>query len=270
VTVVTDVASDLAAWTVIGDPAQFSQVVVNLATNTRVTMHRRGTLTLSCHIDPNDDAAKGIAVIGVRDTGVGIAPEVAAHMFEPFFTTRAFGEGTGLGLATSNAIVANHGGQIRVESSPDNGALFAIELPALPSLELTLTAPIETAPTGGGQLILVVDDEALIRQATRSTLEANGYRVAVAGNGAEAIEYLAAVEGAVDLILTDIRMPTLDGIAMSNRVAELFPQMPVVTMSGLGAEADSHRPHIAKPFTTPELLRVIAAQLLSGADPSSG
>jgi two-component system, cell cycle sensor histidine kinase and response regulator CckA len=268
VTVVSDVASDVAAWTVVGDPAQLSQVVLNLATNARVAMDGKGTLTLSCHVEASGHGTNGTAAIGVRDTGVGIAPEVAVHMFEPFFTTRPFGEGTGLGLATSNAIVANHGGQIHVDSSLGNGALFTIELPALPSVDVEQTTPIDNAPHGTGQLILVVDDEALIRQATRSTLEANGYRVAVADNGAEAIEYLAAIDGAVDLILTDIRMPVMDGIAMSRRVAELFPHLPVVTMSGLGIETDSPLPHIAKPFTTLDLLRVIAAHVQPGTEPS--
>jgi two-component system, cell cycle sensor histidine kinase and response regulator CckA len=263
VTIVSEIDPQIDSWTAIGDLAQLSQVIVNLATNARVAMHGSGTLTISCRVEPNSADATNEVTIGVRDTGDGIPADVIAHVFEPFFTTRPFGEGTGLGLATSNAIVTNHGGRIHVDSEEGKGALFEISLPALPKIVTTKSSHIDAAPRGNGQLVLVVDDELLIRQATRSTLEANGYRVAVASNGAQALEYLAADDSAVDVIVTDIRMPVLDGFELSSRVADLYPLIPVVMMSGVGAASTTRRPHITKPFTTAELLRVIADHIVA-------
>ena len=174
----TIVARDL--WTVVGDPTQLHQVLLNLCVNARDAMPDGGTLTLSAQnltldahyagLDP--EARPGpYVLIQVEDTGTGMPPEILDKIFDPFFTTKEVGKGTGLGLSTSLAIIKSHGGFIRVDSLVGRGTKFELYLPAQtePSANTAAAVPVEM-PRGHGELILVVDDEATVRQVTRQTL----------------------------------------------------------------------------------------------------
>jgi CheY-like chemotaxis protein len=198
-------------------------MVVNLVTNAHQAMRQTPgprRLTLSTRFD----AARARAHLDVADTGPGIPPEIQARIFEPFFTTKPPGEGTGLGLSLCQGIIEAHGGSIRVASSPGQGATFRVELP--------ITAPPETAPEEAaakelppvrGRTILVVDDEALVTELLADLLSADGQLVETASNGYVALEKLRT--RAYDLILSDIRMPELDGPSLYREVERRHPEL---------------------------------------------
>ncbi len=245
--------------TAIGDPTQLLQVMLNLTANARDAMPDGGTLTFGAHVLPATEGSQERAVITVADTGDGIDPAVAARMFEPFYTTKV--TGTGLGLATSDAIVRSHSGEMSVVSSPGHGATFEVTLPVVSRLT-GLGAERQAAPSrGGGQLILVVDDEVAIRHSSRTVLESLGYRVAVAGNGKEALDYLANNGSSVDLIVTDLVMPVLDGRALLAQLAELYPHIPAIIMSSYSEATGVESIHLAKPFTLVDLARIVEQEL---------
>jgi two-component system cell cycle sensor histidine kinase/response regulator CckA len=231
----------------IGDPTQLHQVLVNLCVNARDAMPLGGVLQLSAEnvwLDEAKVAANPEAQVGpylriqVRDSGTGIPPEVLEKIYDPFFTTKEIGVGTGLGLSTSMAIVKGHGGFIEVSSQPDCGTTFQVFLPTA-NLERSEAAELPDAkvaqPRGRGQLILVVDDEAGVRQVARRTLETFGYRVVVAADGAEALTCYSQHEEEVAAVLTDVMMPVMDGIAAVGVLRHLKPQLPIIAASGLAS-----------------------------------
>jgi len=245
------------------DPHQLHQVVVNLATNAHQAMRETPSprrLTLSTRHDP----ARGRAILEVRDTGPGIPPEIQRRIFEPFFTTKAPGQGTGLGLALCQGVVERHGGTIQAESSPGQGALFRIELPVEAPGETALEAPAaEAAPAVQGKTILVVDDEPEVAGVLADMLAADGHRVETAANGVRALTKLA--EGAYDLIVSDIKMPGLDGPGLYREVASRHPQMlrrfVFVTGDALNPETAALLertgvPSLGKPFAPADVSRV--------------
>lgn len=241
---------------VIGDRTQLLQVLVNLVTNARDAMPSGGSIHIT--VGYSDDPSQGsTVVISVEDTGQGIDPEVASRMFEPFFTTKDVGVGTGLGLAICASIVRSHGGDMRASSGSDSGARFEILLDGLQHQVTEASHRPTTSKRGNGELVLIVDDEAAIRQAARKLLDASGYRTAVAAHGHEALRYLERFPGAVDLVLTDVTMPVLDGIEAANTISELYPELPVLFMSG----RDIVPGYLAKPFSASELLAAVAARL---------
>ncbi len=210
-------------WTVLGDPTQLHQVLLNLCVNARDAMPHGGTLTISgenLQLDEHYAALFPEAVPGsyvmvrVEDSGSGIAPKVLEQIFDPFFTTKEIGQGTGLGLSTSLAIVKSHGGFIRVKSLMGRGTTFEVYLHA--PAEAVAAAEAEKAvelPRGHGELILVVDDEIGVREITRRTLENFGYRVLLAAEGAKAVAAFAARRAEIAAVITDMTMPVMDGIA---------------------------------------------------------
>jgi CheY-like chemotaxis protein len=202
--------------------------------------------------------------IQVEDSGTGMPDEVVAKAFEPFFTTKGVGEGTGLGLATSLAIVRSHGGAVQVRSAPGVGSRFDIFLPAAVH-EVGVHAVIapKAAPRGNGELVLVVDDEPDIRHSVRQALESYGYQTAVAANGSEALEYLATFPGSAALVFSDVTMPHLDGTALEAQIANLYPDLPVLLASGYAStgDADGRREFIAKPYSTADLRAAVARAL---------
>jgi len=274
--------ADDKLWRTNGDPTQLLQVLINLVYNARDAMPDGGGLVVSARnvtIDQSFSSLTHLAspgdyiLITVEDTGTGMTPDVMDKIFEPFFTTKDLGQGTGLGLATSAAILRSHEGFIQVYSEPGKGTRFSIHLPASTEpdgeSEIDHSADVtEELPRGNGQLVLVVDDEAAIRQITRTALEAFGYVTVVASNGNEAIEFCDASPGSVDLVITDMMMPLLDGAALASRLHSAHPAMPIVAMSGLNtnggivraADSGVHN-FLAKPFTTGELLRVVRSAL---------
>ena len=242
---------------VTGDPVQLLQVLVNLVINARDVLPDGGTIHVSVALEEESAAGRRQAVIAVEDSGPGIAPEVASRMFEPFFTTKDVGVGTGLGLAICAAIVRSHGGQMRATSPRGSGARFEVVLEARPHVEVgSHHTPLVTR-RGNGELILIVDDEAAIRQTARRVLESMGYRTAVAANGREALLHLSDFPDTVDLVLTDVTMPELDGVGAASAIAELYPRLPVLFMSGL----DTEDGYLTKPFTAAELLAAVAGRL---------
>lgn len=280
ITVETGVASDLGP--VMADPAQIKQVLLNLALNARDAMPSGGRLSLHAdriEIAPVEAAARYHGTPGrflrivVTDSGTGIPPEILERIFEPFFTTKPFGKGTGLGLSTVQGIVRSHGGFVNVESAPGQGSTFTVFLPCRPALEPAALVPAAPGalPRGRGEQILVVDDEPAIREMTRQTLEAFGYRVLTAEDGAQAIAAYAQRRNEVQLVLTDMMMPVMDGPALIAALRRLHPQVRIIAASGLTPEDSSAATlgggpiHLlAKPYEAATLLRLVRTVLDDG------
>jgi PAS domain S-box-containing protein len=257
--------------TVLGDATQLHQVLINLCVNARDAMPQGGVLTLAAltetiaqrEADLDGGAAPGnYVVIRVADTGTGIAPSVLDRMFEPFFTSKATGQGTGLGLSTSLAIVKSHGGFIRVDSKPGKGSTFGVYLPALAQPAQPAASPHPGSPArGAGELILVVDDEGAVLRMVSLILETFGYRVLPASNGNEAIELFAKHRGEIKVLFTDMTMPGMDGATLIRRVRELNPHLCVIASSGLGAHQAAQvkgvMRFLAKPYTATSVLKAI-------------
>jgi PAS domain S-box-containing protein len=260
-------------WAVRGDVTQLHQVLLNMAVNARDAMPDGGSLTLSAqnvmldehYVGLNIEAQPGPHVmITVEDTGHGMTADVAQRIFEPFYTTKEIGKGTGLGLSTSLAIVKSHKGFVRVYSEPGNGTRFHIYLPALAGA-VDHHLPIDgEMPTGAGELVLVIDDEEGVRRITQQTLEAFGYRVAVAADGAEGVAVFAENLQEVAVVLTDMMMPDMDGAATIRVLLRMKPGVKVIAASGLNVNgivakaADAGVTHfIPKPYTAQTLLRTL-------------
>jgi PAS domain S-box-containing protein len=273
----TKVAGDL--WAVSGDPIQLHQVLLNLCVNARDAMPGGGRLAVSAEnvtldaafASANIDAKPGPHVrLEVSDSGAGVPADIIDRIFEPFFTTKDVSKGTGLGLSTSLAIVKSHGGFIQVESAPGRGATFRVYLPAQVA---TAAAPAPAAaaelPRGHGELILVVDDEAPVRQVTRRMLEAFGYRVLLAEDGAEAVNLFSQRKDEVAAVITDMMMPVMDGPATIRALRVMCPDVRIIAASGLhGRGNDAHASSIAsvkhflpKPYTAGELLTALKVVL---------
>jgi CheY-like chemotaxis protein len=261
-------------WPIEGDPTQLHQVMINLAVNARDAMPRGGTLTFAAanlvideqYARTSAEATPGQhVVISVSDTGVGIPTDILPRIFEPFFTTKAVGEGTGLGLSTVHAIVKSHGGFITVQSEPGKGTTFRICLPADPALRSASEHPfVAKIPRGHGELILVVDDEAAVRMVTQQTLEAFGYRVLTAADGAEAVALFASHPEEISLVVTDMVMPVMDGPTTIAALLRMRPDLRIIAASGFNStrssdssEASGIKHYLPKPYNTDTLLSLI-------------
>jgi len=208
------------------DRAQMEQVIANLTVNASDAMPDGGTLTIE--IGPSLDGQT--LLLSVRDTGTGMDAATASQMFEPFFTTKGAG-GTGLGLSMVHGIVNQSGGSIAVESTPGEGTTLSIELPLADAEELpeqTASAPAE----GGAETILLVEDDPLVQKVVALMLERHGYRVVAASSGEEAVSLAHADPNSVDLILTDLVMPGINGRATAEALREDQPLARVLYMSG--------------------------------------
>ncbi len=235
------------AWVRI-DPAQFDQILLNLAVNARDAMPGGGRLRVSTRrfpASPDDPDEPDMVELELLDSGTGIAPEVLPHVFEPFYTTKPLGKGTGLGLATVYGILQAVGGSIEVDSQPDQGACFRISLPLVAQdipRAITPKRSRSTMPRGDERLLLV-DDEPSVRRSTSKLLSSLGYAVETAGSGEEALALLAQTR--VDLLVTDLAMPQMTGIDLAERVRERTPELPIVFMSG-NLDSDELRSQIAE------------------------
>jgi two-component system, cell cycle sensor histidine kinase and response regulator CckA len=261
-----------------GDATQLHQVLMNLCVNARDAMPHGGKLRIEAEnveIDEhyarmNVEARPGKYVsVGVIDTGVGIADQNLSKIFDPFFTTKEYGHGTGLGLSTVAGIVRSHGGFINVYSEVSRGAGFRVYLPAIESAQPAQAKPSRRdLPLGADELILVIDDENAIREVARETLSAFGYRVMVAGDGAEAMAVFVAHKDEVKLVITDMMMPYMDGPATIRALRKLDPKVKIIATSGLKAEdkiSDAAqlgvKTFLPKPYTAEKLLKTVAAVL---------
>jgi len=261
-------------WTVHGDPTQLHQVILNLCVNARDAVGKGGEISITAtnvEIDEsfaavNLEAKEGPHVcIEVRDSGMGISPEIMDKIFDPFFTTKSVGKGTGLGLSTSLAIVKSHGGFIRASSRPEDGTRFKVYLPANPGPSPGILKPPPAAiPSGSGELVLVVDDEESIRRITRQTLEAFGYRTLLAANGEEAVFLYMARRDEVAVVLTDMMMPVMDGAVTIARLKEINPEVRIIASSGITSNRDIANDAVKgtlhflqKPYTAERLLNCL-------------
>jgi len=224
------------------DQGQIEQVIMNLAVNARDAMLQGGKLlieTANVELDQayawqHPGAKPGhYVMLSLTDSGIGIDAETLAHIFEPFFTTKELGKGTGLGLATVYGVVKQSGGYIWVDSKPGQGASFQIFLPRIEETARTVAATMPLAQTtGGSETILLVEDAESLRKLTRSFLESRGFRVLVAQNGEEAIEVEARHSAKIDLLLTDVVMPGMNGRVLSEKLQPKQPAMRILYMSG--------------------------------------
>ncbi len=273
---------DAAPPSVRMDPTHLEQVLVNLAVNARDAMPDGGRLVVetgAAVLPDADESLAGVAregsyaVLRVTDTGTGMDADVRAHLFEPFYTTKETGKGTGLGLATVYGVTTQAGGHIRVTSEPGQGACFLLYLPAVPAGERGPRSPAEEAPPdteSPGQdrrlRILVVEDEDSVRRVAVKTLEQFGHEVLGAGGGREALSVLDAT--AVDLVLSDVMMPDMTGPELQKALREAHIRVPVVFMSGFSGEAGGipleGASFLQKPFTRDDLRSAIRAALASG------
>jgi signal transduction histidine kinase/CheY-like chemotaxis protein len=270
-------ALEPSLWLVRADPAQLDQVLVTLALNARDAMPGGGKLLFSTHNDPvgpreSADAAPGEGGpkewvrLTVRDSGVGMPPEVIRHLFEPFFTTKqlGLGLGTGLGLATVHGVVGQLGGQVGVRSSPGQGTEISIWLPRETSASKPAPKAISSpglSSRGNNERLLVVEDEPTVRAVTLRILREAGYRVEVAVNGRDALGLVAESPEPFDLVVTDVVMPELGGPALAEELWRLYPGQPVLFVSGyprdsLGKAGEllAAVQFLGKPFTPAILL----------------
>ena len=257
------------------DATQLNQVLMNLCVNARDAMPAGGILRLALSnrtLDHPYAAMEGVVAPGayvlveVTDNGSGMPPEIVDRIFEPFFTTKEIGKGTGLGLSTVAAIVKSHGGSIRVDSEVGKGTAFKVYLLAKSNVASLPpgSSQLPLLPRGHGQCILVVDDEAPIRMVTQQTLEAFGYRVLTAEDGASGLALFAKNSGEIDLILTDMTMPVLDGPGLIAAVGRLAPQAKIIAASGLNANGKVAKTanlgiqhFLPKPYTADTMLILI-------------
>jgi len=269
---------DAELWRISGDSTQLVQVLVNLCVNARDAMPNGGTLTIDARniawtgemIHKHPDAKSGPKVcISVADTGTGIPRESLERIFDPFFSTKKFGEGTGLGLSTAAGIVRGHGGFIDVYSEVGRGTKMIVYLPADATLDQSAAQKRTIAgPSGKGDLILVIDDEPMILATMRILLEENGYRILTANDGEEGLQEFRLAAGKVDAVVLDMMMPKMDGPATLKAIRELDPNLPVILASGLASpdrialvQSLGASAFLQKPYSDVEVLETLAGSL---------
>jgi two-component system cell cycle sensor histidine kinase/response regulator CckA len=272
--ILIDVTPNL--WTVSGDKTQLEQVLMNLCVNARDAMRAGGTLTITARNETSESAAslggsarELLVVIEITDTGDGIPAENLDKIFDPFFTTKQPGAGTGLGLSTVNAIVKSHSGFVMVDSVVGRGTTFRVCLPAVIAGVQTLKDVCgSNLPMGRGELILVVDDEAAVRDLARTILENYSYRVLIAADGIDAVSVYTQHKDSIRVVVTDLDMPRMDGTQMIQALERINPSVRVICVSGLvddrtprGATQGAVRAVLQKPFSPAQLLKALRAAL---------
>ncbi len=260
------------------DPGQLEQVVINLAVNARDAMPNGGHLVIETANVVLDGAYTAIypdmqpgqyALMVISDNGVGMSEGVKAHLFEPFFTTKEQGKGTGLGLAAVYGIIKQSDGHITVYSEVDLGSTFRIYLPRIEAMpQAELATETQRVALSGDETILLAEDDPVVRSLARHMLEDQGYTILEAGSGSEALQLAQRYPGSIDMLLTDVIMPDLNGKALAAELSRLRPGLKVLFMSGYTDDAIVHHgvlgPHVAflpKPFNHLALVGKVRAVL---------
>ena len=267
--IVTDLEGEIGP--IRADIAQIEQVLVNLAVNARDAMPGGGRLAftttrITADEEPGSEPGTHHVELSVSDTGAGIATEDRDRIFEPFFTTKPVGKGSGLGLASVYGIVQQSGGTIKFDTEEDRGTIFTLRFPDAKSPAVSKTAsPVASQPLPiGRETVLLVEDDPGVRGLVRRTLEAHSYGVLEAADGEAALEICESGNGGIDLVLTDIVMPKMNGIQLVEKLGGLLPEAKILFMTGhprgstdyLG-ELGTDRTPLAKPFEPRELLQRI-------------
>ena len=258
------------------DAAQLEQVMLSLASNARDAMSAGGTLRIaSARVSDSEvqsfglDAQREWIVIRVTDTGVGMTDAIRQHIFEPFFTTKERGKGTGLGLPLAYGMIDQSGGEIRVDSAPGHGTTFHLLLPRLGELPTDLAVEEDVPEVlTGEETVLLTEDEDSVRTVATAALERRGYRVLAAADGDSAIAISRAFPGRIDLLVTDVVMPGMNGRELAEQLEPMRPDMRVLFVSGYtddavllkGVSLDA-RTFMQKPFTSLELARRVRVVL---------
>ena len=276
-TIAVETVLDPAAWPAVADTAQLELVLLNLAINARDAMPGGGRIAIGTAsarlgppLRPEDPQPGDYTVLSLTDTGCGMPPAVLARAFEPFFTTKEAGRGTGLGLAQVLGVAQQLGGGARIDSAPGQGTTVSVFLPRAMDRPAPRPCPGPTLEPPKAQLLqgvhlLLVDDDADVRNVGRGMLEDLGAVVSEADGGAAAL-LLLRTGPAADLVLADLTMPAMSGLELAEHIAALQPNLPVVLMSGYGAEAIGPQPAfvramLQKPFRSSDLAAVLAAAL---------
>jgi PAS domain S-box-containing protein len=269
-------AIDSNCGAILADATQVHQIIMNLCTNAFHAMKDTGGV-LEVRLErvelprPTADVVPApmmqFVKLSVKDTGVGIDPATLEKIFDPYFTTKAPGEGTGMGLAVVHGIVASHGGEVAVASTPGVGSTFTALFPELP-IALVRVLAADSRVMRGTELILVVDDDQSILLSTRKILQALGYQVDTAGNGDEAMAIFAAHDGKFDLVIIDEEMPGLPGTELAAKLLALRPDLPIILCTGYGNILSAEQIQglgikdlLLKPFYFPELAAAVRGGL---------
>jgi two-component system cell cycle sensor histidine kinase/response regulator CckA len=263
-----EIVADLGQHTIDADRGQIEQLIVNLVVNASDAMPGGGTITLGTrhHVDPEGEWVQ----LWIRDTGIGMDEQTRRSMFEPFFTTKAHGEGTGLGLAAVYGIVVGREGRINVDTVPGEGTEIRMDFPPAKVREETETnSPPPNRVVGGKETILVVDDDERVRTILHRSLGAKGYAILEAAHGAEALSIARTHGGAIDLVVTDIVMPGLDGRELGRRLFELRSELRGIlyvsgyapqVVDGFGSLGERSL-FLHKPFSTDAVLEAVRSLL---------
>ncbi len=241
---------DTSIRPILADPTQVHQILMNLCTNAFHAMEQDGgtlTITLKDHtlsqedIEHRPELKPGpFVVLTIRDTGQGIPPEVREKIFEPYFTTKEVGKGTGMGLAITHGIITGYGGFITCESEPDKGTVFDIYFPAIEEKTVAAVKPVAVAPPGTGH-ILLIDDEKMLVELGKTMLERLGYLVTAMTSSTEALNIFQNQPYLFDAIITDQTMPDMTGLELSRQILQIRPEIPIILCTGYSTLVDEKR-----------------------------